>query len=358
MPISTSKIKHIIYYMLENRSFDNVLGWLYDDTQKEKICLISNPSQQDVAFYGLEEHKYFNCFPDEDKKHFVQKGVGRDNVPLPDPHEEFEHVNVQLFYPEWRQAWLASPPSDKVATMKGFLADYSTAKKHVRFGGTISQDDAKQILMTYDRGELNILNTLAENFAVSDYWFSPVPTQTNSNRAFSVTGSSDGLVDNKGFLFAIVPDKFKGCTIWQELCCHGHSDPADWMIFYQDLLPYKNKKSGKIELKGFSYTRDAFDVPDPKKHVVHIDQLFETLQSKSSKRLPAFSYLEPLWVGLFEISGIGVCTSLPTTPHLVVGRSACRVGVGPSLNRSWAQRSRPVVQAGRRAFPGDESVVD
>ena len=57
-------------------------------------------------------------------------------------------------------------------------------------------------------------------------------------------------------------------------------------------------------------------------------------------------------------AGFGVCTSLPTTPHLVVGRSACRVGVGPSLNRSWAQRSRPVVQAGRRAFPGDESVVD
>ena len=55
---------------------------------------------------------------------------------------------------------------------------------------------------------------------------------------------------------------------------------------------------------------------------------------------------------------VGVCTSLPTTPHLVVGRSACRVGVRPSLNRSWAQRSRPVVQAGRRAFPGDESVVD
>ena len=61
---------------------------------------------------------------------------------------------------------------------------------------------------------------------------------------------------------------------------------------------------------------------------------------------------------LDEISEFGVCTSLPTTPHLVVGRSACRVGVRPSLNRSWAQRSRPVVQAGRRAFPGDESVVD
>ena len=53
----------------------------------------------------------------------------------------------------------------------------------------------------------------------------------------------------------------------------------------------------------------------------------------------------------YKIKRVGVCTSLPTTPHLVVGRSACRVGVGPSLNRSWAQRSRPVVQAGRRAFP-------
>ena len=67
------------------------------------------------------------------------------------------------------------------------------------------------------------------------------------------------------------------------------------------------------------------------------------------------------WMYLFSTPFywmIGVCTSLPTTPHFVVGRSACRVGVGPSLNRSWAQRSRPVVQAGRRAFPGDESVVD
>ena len=65
-----------------------------------------------------------------------------------------------------------------------------------------------------------------------------------------------------------------------------------------------------------------------------------------------------LWIVPDQFLAFGVCTSLPTTPHLVVGRSACRVGVGPSLNRSWAQRSRPVVQAGRRAFPGDESVVD
>ena len=81
---------------------------------------------------------------------------------------------------------------------------------------------------------------------------------------------------------------------------------------------------------------------------------------------PAILLLTPVFLPALGEAGvspihfgvIGVCTSPPTTPHLVVGRSACRVGVGPSLNRSWAQRSRPVVQAGRRAFPGDESVVD
>ena len=55
---------------------------------------------------------------------------------------------------------------------------------------------------------------------------------------------------------------------------------------------------------------------------------------------------------------VGVCTSLPTTPYLVVGWCACRVRVGPSLNRWWGQRPRLVAQAGRRAFPGDGSVVD
>ncbi|PON13222.1 hypothetical protein C2W62_35510 [Candidatus Entotheonella serta] len=51
-------------------------------------------------------------------------------------------------------------------------------------------------------------------------------------------------------------------------------------------------------------------------HVAHIDQFFDTLQSKpGSKPLPAFSYLEPLWVGLFEVSGFAKDTYLPNSYH-------------------------------------------
>ncbi|PON11423.1 hypothetical protein C2W62_44930 [Candidatus Entotheonella serta] len=268
MPLSTAKIEHVIYYMLENRSFDNVLGWLYDINKlPNDFCLISNPSQEHVPFYGLEDHKYFNSFPEDDTRHYISRPAGRADIPSPDPHEEFENVNVQLFYPKWKSPWLASPPSDITATMMRFLADYSTAKTHARFGNTIDKQQALQILKTYDKSELNILNTLAENFAVSDYWFSSVPTQTNSNRAFSVTGSSDGLVNNRGPLYGTAPDKFKGYTIWQALYENKFCSPEDWMIFYQDLLPTRDKQTGKIKLRGFSYTRDAFNIPNPNQHV-------------------------------------------------------------------------------------------
>ena len=80
-----------------------------------------------------------------------------------------------------------------------------------------------------------------------------------------------------------------------------------------------------------------------------------TVRVHSEDRVPS---KEKRLLSSGKISVIGVCTSLPTTPYLVVGWCACRVRVGPSLNRWWGQRPRLVAQAGRRAFPGDGSVVD
>ncbi|MCG8326872.1 MAG: hypothetical protein MI974_04255 [Chitinophagales bacterium] len=325
MALPSSKIEHVIYYMLENRSFDNVLGWLYDEENPPKH-IISNPSQKDTPFMGLKENTYFNKFKWSRKKHYVTRGTGREDVPLPDPNEEFENVNVQLFYPKWCKPTISKTPDRKMEpTMGGFLKDYKTARKHAKFGFRNSRKKALQILQTYDKTELNILNTLAEEFAVSDYWFSSVPTQTNSNRAFSVSGASDGFVNNEGFLFGIVPDKFKGHTIWQELYDKGFKTTEDWMIYYQDLLPVKNA-DGKIELKGFSYTEDAFNIPNPEKttdeatrpnpHIAHIDALFDILEGKpGAGTLPTFSYLEPLWVGLFEVAGIVKDTNIPNSYH-------------------------------------------
>lgn len=45
-----TKIKHIVYLMLENRSMDQVLGWLYDKANPPKINI---PSQEFPSYEGL-----------------------------------------------------------------------------------------------------------------------------------------------------------------------------------------------------------------------------------------------------------------------------------------------------------------
>jgi hypothetical protein len=173
-----NQIEHIVYLMLENRSIDNVLGWLYADTGNHPQYNI--PAQNPPVYYGLEENKYFNLDA-SGQKHYVTKGTGGwMNVPSFDPYEEYEHVNNQLFESE------QTPVSPKPPTMGGFYKDFATI-----------YDSPYQIMQTYTPGELKVINGLARQYAVSDAYYASVPTQTNCNRAFAATGNSLGLNDQK-----------------------------------------------------------------------------------------------------------------------------------------------------------------
>lgn len=284
-------IKHFVYLMLENRSFDNVLGWLYDSASPPRQ-VISGPASAGLPFQGLAENTYYNCFSGDATRHYAQRGTSAVNTPDPDPHEPYLHVNVQLFGDE------ANPPTGKTPTMAGFLQDYATAyagkagplcdesgfwawlAREV-YCKTIGQEKALQIMETYSPGQLPVINGLAKAFAASDLWFSSVPTQTNANRAFSVCGTSMGWTDNRGVLYGLVPDKFNTRSIWNVLAENGHAGPGDWMIYHQNL-----------EAFFFSYAKHAFNIPDANNHVAGIDSFFDAVKTGS---LPTFSYLEPAW---------------------------------------------------------------
>ena len=60
----------------------------------------------------------------------------------------------------------------------------------------LSAADICAVMETYTELEIPFLYFLAKNYAVSDEWFSSVPTQTNPNRAFSVCGTSEGQFNN------------------------------------------------------------------------------------------------------------------------------------------------------------------
>ena len=69
--------------------------------------------------------------------------------------------------------------------MNGFV-DYEIQKKN---------DENNSVSMWTPEGA-PIINQLASEFAVFDSWFSSVPTCTDPNRQFSMSGTSNGWVDN------------------------------------------------------------------------------------------------------------------------------------------------------------------
>src|ERR1700732_1045833 len=83
------QIEHIVVLMLENRSFDNVFGWLYNP---------ANPApfnrEPPADFEGL----YGKRLSNPGLKSNVPVGKGqRPTDPYPDPGEPYEDVYEQLY---------------------------------------------------------------------------------------------------------------------------------------------------------------------------------------------------------------------------------------------------------------------
>src|SRR5580693_6798013 len=112
MPNQLGSIQHIVHVMLENRSFDHMLGFLYADS--------GNVSPAGSAFEGLTGHEsnpdssgspvpVFTINPADPGAYF-QPGA--------DPGEGYANTNSQLF-------GKGSAPVPPVATMDGFVTNFS-----------------------------------------------------------------------------------------------------------------------------------------------------------------------------------------------------------------------------------------
>ncbi|HET8996307.1 MAG TPA: alkaline phosphatase family protein, partial [Acetobacteraceae bacterium] len=181
------RIKHVVVLMFENRSFDNLLGWLYDGPAEAPAHFV--PDNTPHVFNGLKADTYANAAPKVHNgepvpatKGTTEWTVGDRTVPAscvpdPDPGEEFLHCRTQIG-----------------KAMDGFLADYLLS-----FPGDESLDSAAQIMQSYAPAQVPIITSLAKAFAVSDAWHASVPSQTWANRAFAQAGASAGHVNNQGW---------------------------------------------------------------------------------------------------------------------------------------------------------------
>jgi phospholipase C len=199
-PDRSNAIDHVVVIMFENRSFDNLLGRLYEPGEVASFAGVtgldlSNPVPEWAADAGTAPK-------------LVPYGtaVGM-NVPSPDPGEEYQHVNTQLF-------GLIDPPSNRgmvaqhiVApynapadagqppTMDGFITDYISAFM-AETGRPPVFEEYAQIMTGYVPLQVPVTSALARGFATFDHWFCEVPSQTFPNRSFFHAGTSSGLVVN------------------------------------------------------------------------------------------------------------------------------------------------------------------
>jgi phospholipase C len=243
--MSMAKIEHVVLLMLENRSFDSMLGWTYEQDTPSLNIPDTAPNDRFRGLHSINLAGFTNTATTPKGPLSVAPTRGADGYTVPSiaPGEEFENVNTQIFQK-------ASPQPTDLPTMKGYLADFVAVMGHLAPDADLS--NAKMVLESYTPSQLPVLNQLAKHYAVSDGWFASVPSQTNPNRAFTMCGTSDGLVNNGDLeIFpdnkeakaledllhmAIGDDRFDEKTIFNAL----NDLNADWNVFWQtSYLPQK-----------------------------------------------------------------------------------------------------------------------
>lgn len=154
MSPSPDPIKHVILLLLENRSFDEMLGCFHERYPElegiDPSNLRSNPDNAGVAFTQKETRE-------------VQMDL--------DPGHRFEDVNVQL-------------ENNNGGFVKSFIERHANS----------SPEQRQQIMSFYPLMFLDALHRMARDFTICDHWFCSVPGPTWPNRFFAYSGTSSGTV--------------------------------------------------------------------------------------------------------------------------------------------------------------------
>jgi phospholipase C len=162
MSAGVDALKHVVCLMMENRSFDHMLGFLKSaDYPIEGLSgTESNLDVNGATVAVTDDAIYFGGL-------------------TPDPGHSHVDVMQQLF--DGASSATAGPSNT------GFVKNY----------GAITNDagNSHRIMKCFNQTRLPILSSLAQQFCVCDHWFSSVPGPTFPNRTFAHAATSIGRVD-------------------------------------------------------------------------------------------------------------------------------------------------------------------
>jgi phospholipase C len=183
-------VKRIILLLLENRSFDHVLGCLKQ--VYPALDGIDRSAPQSNSYSG---HEY-----------------QQTPAPAPflkfDPRHEHEDVVVQL----------------AGGTNSGFVSDYAQSYPRAQ------PNDLAEIMKYHDLGTLPAIHQLAQNFTICDHWYSSVPGPTWCNRLFALSGTSLGHVEMPEGIMNLNLHWYDQETIFDRL----NEKAIKWKVYFGD----------------------------------------------------------------------------------------------------------------------------
>ncbi|GLJ30364.1 hypothetical protein SUGI_0600800 [Cryptomeria japonica] len=208
-------IKTIVVLVMENRSFDHMVGWM-----KRLNSEINGVTGQESNPVSTTEENSLRVYFKDDAR-FVD----------PDPGHMFESVREQVF---GSNLTTANPPP-----MNGFVQNALSISKNL--SETVMKGLKPELIPIYTE--------LVKEFAIFDRWFSSLPGPTHPNRLFVYSGTSHGATSHIAKQLAVgYPQK----TIFESL----HESGLSFGIYYQNIpatLFYRNLRKLKYIPKFHHY---------------------------------------------------------------------------------------------------------
>ncbi|KAH8702112.1 phosphoesterase superfamily protein [Talaromyces proteolyticus] len=253
-----ANIKNVVILVMENRSFDNLLGG-----QKHKG--LDNP---------INAGPFCNPYNLTDASQGVGCTGARDfDSVINDPDHAIYGNNIE-FYGDYNPDNTLIAEGKLVPHQQGFLHEQMRlygAKQNKTFL-------AAEVMNYYTEDQVPVLTTLVQNYLTFNHWHADIPGNTDPNRAVLVSGTSYGHgLNDADFGNHALPQR----SIFQQLTENGHS----W-------INYHDPKGGTGPDAGYFNWTYASNNADK------IVPLANFYTDAAAGKLPELAYLNPSCCGV------------------------------------------------------------
>jgi phospholipase C len=247
--MSTPDIEHIVVLMLENRSYDNVLGALYSPTNAAPYQTppVGQPAPNGIPAGASSPGPNGTTVPAHNQTTPTQRGTSGPAyaptaIPLVDPGEYFKDVAQQLLgltdVPT-SPPWSGYEPTRQSAT-GGYVYNYATLNGVAQT--TPPEQNWPDVMNHFTPAQLPVSAFLANRYGLSDDWFAPVPSQTYVNRAFalsaapgvSTTKTPFGMIDDAQYFTDPIAEMPTIFSQLDEGLSDGGAQGPFWKVYFHD----------------------------------------------------------------------------------------------------------------------------